>query len=218
MARGPVVGRSGENVGRDELLDALEAVLRTVGGVSGAAYFGSVARGTEDDLSDVDLVVRCDRADAKVLSRRLTTGLGVVLYRPFSAGRAPSGRYWFRRTHPFLRLDVSFHDRADYHRFVSDEGEFVRKPFRHIELGPQSHFQDPAGATLPEWSVVSEDYAGALRDYQEAAKALIRGKPPKRPLAEERGRVIKFGTAVLPEGAWDLFERSAAIVRDAGVG
>lgn len=197
---------------RVELLERLERVLRGVKGVSHAAYFGSLAKGTADAWSDIDLIVCCDSDAAWATAARLAEELSVVLYRPFTSARAPSGRYWFESAHPFHRLDVSFHDAPAYHTVVSEGGEFARAPFRHLDLalGPRSVSE--ARSPRPEWSLRAQDFADALRNFQEAAKAVARGKEPKRPLPEERARVEAFGAEGLPAAAWVLYEHSAALV------
>ena len=45
---------------------------------------------------------------------RLHAALGIVLFRPFTEDRRPGGRYWFRAANPFVRLDVSFYEPAEF--------------------------------------------------------------------------------------------------------
>ena len=202
---------------RPEIMSRLEAILSESHGVSAAAYFGSIARGTPDEFSDIDLLVRDDSAARWQVAARLQDELGAVLFRPFTATRAPSGRYWFEAAHPFLRLDVSFHEPADYDRVISVGDEFVRPPVRHVSLGDDR----PRGRVAPHaWSEGSKDsevFAGALREYQEAAKALARGGEPKRSLAMASARVDAFAGRAISADAWALYERSRRVVREAGL-
>lgn len=80
---------------RGEVPRVIEGVLAASPEVSGAAYFGSTATNTADAYSDIDLVVRCPNASAVPVVERLNAALPIALFRPFSAGRKPSGRYWF---------------------------------------------------------------------------------------------------------------------------
>lgn len=196
-----------------ELLRQLVELLRTTEGVSGAAYFGSIASDTHDEPSDIDLIVRCEPEAKPALVRRLEAELEVVLYRPFTSARAPSGRYWFAGTHPFTRLDASFHDPSNYDDVVSNGTEFVRPPLRPIDLRHAAGSRAASPMSPTRWPSIAFQFAGALRDYQDVVKALIRGRRPKRSFAEAEEAVERFEGAALPSGAWELYLKSAEVAR-----
>ncbi len=130
-------GASGRLFGviqQTEVLEKLESVVCRSSGVSGAVYFGSIAKGCSDEFSDIDLLVRCDLATAPAIVAALHASLEIILYRPFTTGRKPSGRYWFASVHPFLRLDVSFHEADAFDDLLQVGGEFARAPFMQLEL------------------------------------------------------------------------------------
>ena len=198
------------------LLPTLGHVLDGVDGVSGAAYFGSMARGDFDDLSDIDLIVRCSETVADAVAASIHSTLDVCLYRPFTRGRAPSGRYWFTRAHPFARLDVSFHREVSYDRIAAEGDEYVHPPLRPPAISGGGRHA-PVGQESPNrWSQQSFDFAGALRDYQEAVKARVRGRPPKRSVEETVRRIEPFELTVHAT-EWDLYLRSAEIARLRGI-
>lgn len=197
-----------------EAIHRLESVIGRAEGVSGAAYFGSIAKGTNDDLSDIDLLVRCDQGVAQDLVSALDATLGIILYRPFSTERKPSGRYWFASTSPFLRLDVSFHDPAVFDDLLEHGGEFARAPFTHVPLSAERHALPSARPRV--WPGGDEHFALALRNFQESAKALLRDTEPKHPLVETLAAVRSARTPSLRTEVWELYEKSRLVLHRAG--
>lgn len=142
-----------------------------------AAYFGSIAKGTADDLSDADLIVCCDHAAATRFRTALHETLGVALYRPFDS-REPSGRYWFKELSPYAKLDVSFHYPAEYDALLAEGGPFIEPPFREIDVmaGPQSR---NVRATIPVNTAEEIAFSKLLYKYQVGTKRALRGQACK---------------------------------------
>ena len=196
---------------RHQVLEEIEASLASTPGVGDAAYFGSTAAATADALSDVDLVVRCDPEAALVFLRGLHAVFGLVLHRPFSDGRNPSGRYWFRGVSPFQRLDVSFFGRCEFDEIMVGGGRFARPPFHPIRFGgPRASIT--AADSIPAWSPLDHDFAGALRDFHEAAKAESRGRTPKRSVTALEDEVLGFASRDVRPEAWKLYEQTVALL------
>ena len=143
---------------------------------------------------------------------RLHAALGIVLFRPFTEDRRPGGRYWFRAANPFVRLDVSFYEPAEFDDLLVTGRGFAQPPFRNITLHQVSDDNIPP-ATLPEWSQLDNDFAGALRQFHESAKNVARGLPPKRPLLDTEKALRHFQSQNLRLEVWDLYERSLKHLR-----
>lgn len=192
-------------IDQSELRARVERILRNTPGVTGADYFGSVVTGRTDDLSDIDLIVRCDPPVADAVIDALHAELGIALYLPFP-DREPSGRYWFLTTQPFLRLDVSFHDALDYEEALLGKRRFVSPPFVAIPLegsAPGPPRVEPA----PVFTDTDRAFGNALLTLQEAIKRAIR--------SGERGQVEacqakldRFASGDLAQSVLDLHERS----------
>lgn len=205
-------------LGHVELIRRLGPLLASVPGVTGAAYFGSIARGTADALSDVDLIVRADASAAETSVGRIDREIGVVLHRPFTEVDSPSGRYWFHGMHPFARLDVSFHPPDEYDAVFRRGDRYVQPPLRPIQLdAPRPAEPEAVPETPRAWSAESHAFAGALRDYQEIVKALARGRSPKRPLTEGEAEVEACSRETIPPLAWALYEQSRELASTLGV-
>ena len=179
-------------------------------------WFGSEAQGTADSWSDLDLAVCADSALALRWARAMHASLPVVLFRPFSAGGQPGGRYWFRGCSPWLRLDVSFHAPADWDDLIRNGRGFATPPFRPLPLDnlplPSSDLP-----VLPIWSVRDHAFGGALRNFHETVKAIARGREPKHDLETALDGCREFETEQLSPGAWELWQLSDRIARDAGI-
>lgn len=191
---------------REEVLSRLESAVCQTPGVTGAVYFGSIAQGCADCLSDIDLLVRCAGGTGHDVVAAVHGHLDIVLYRPFGAGRRPSGRYWFGAADPFLRLDVSFHHADAFDEMLRTGGEFVRPPFQSLEIGGRR--VAPTAVPPPMSSVEEERFARVLRNFQESAKAVVRGRMPKRPLTSAVEAVPVARPSRVRQEAWDLYERS----------
>lgn len=157
----------------DDLLARIPKILDATEGVRGASYFGSVAKGSTDRFSDIDLVVHASVDVGWDVIRSLHHELTIVLFRPFSEDRRPSGRYWFADTNPFARLDVSFFEADEYAALLSRGRGVAQPPFRVLNLeGPAG--PPVADVVLPTWSESEFRSAGLLRAFQEAAKGEAR--------------------------------------------
>jgi predicted nucleotidyltransferase len=102
-----------------------------------AAYFGSVAKGTYDEYSDVDMIVCSNDLSPENFIINLSTEFGKVLFRPFfltvDGKLAPqSGRYWFNNLSPFCKIDVSFYDRNEFNHVIRKGSDFVSGPYKMI--------------------------------------------------------------------------------------
>lgn len=102
-----------------------------------AAYFGSVAKGTYDEYSDVDMIVCSDDLSPENFIINLSTEFGKVLFRPFSLtvdGKlSPQiGRYWFNNLSPFCKIDVSFYGRNEFNHVIRKGSDFVSGPYEMI--------------------------------------------------------------------------------------
>jgi hypothetical protein len=90
--------------------DTLVAALSSLTCVRRIDSFGSVATGTADQWSDLDLLVTCHDVEqtAWLGAAVIRATREIAFYRMFTDVRQPSGRYWFRGESPFHRVDVSF--------------------------------------------------------------------------------------------------------------
>lgn len=200
---------------RPRVLAMIEASLAASPGVSAAAYFGSTAKGETDAFSDIDLVVSCSPKAAVLFVRRLHALLGLALYRPFTEGRHPAGRYWFRGVSPFQRLDVSFYPPDEFGDLLLNGRGFAQPPFQSIELRPVTPPPEPP-PDLPQWSAMDHEFGGALRRLHEAAKAEARGLRPKMPPEVAAERVREFRSRGLRPEAWELFEHTMELLGGTG--
>jgi predicted nucleotidyltransferase len=120
----------------DRLIGYLPQALGDAG-FKAAAYFGSVARGTYDEYSDVDMIVCSGGLPPENFINNLTSEFGKTLFRPFSStvdGKlSPQcGRYWFNNLNPFCKIDVSFHDENGFKRVIRNGSDFVSGPYEMI--------------------------------------------------------------------------------------
>ncbi len=124
----------------DRLIGYLPQALGDAG-FRTAAVFGSVARGTHDRYSDVDMVVCSDGLAPEGFLSSLAAEYGRLLFHPFSLtveGKlsSQSGRYWFERLTPFCKIDVSFHDADRFSDVIRNGSGFVTGPFKMIMCSP----------------------------------------------------------------------------------
>jgi hypothetical protein len=189
----------------------LESCLAGTPGIIGAAYFGSGATNTSDRYSDIDLVVGSEGGTADHFLLCLHGALPIVLFRPFTEDRRPSGRYWFSNANPFARLDVSFYHPGDLEDVLNEGRGFAQPPFRRVSVGPRRQTGPPAGS-LPNWNSVDHEFAGALRRFHESAKALARRRPPKHPIEESEKSLREFEPEGVRREAWALYARSLEVI------
>jgi hypothetical protein len=159
--------------------------VRRSGRAARLAVVGSVAEGTRDLFSDLDLLVACDRprSDGEAVLAAIHAAVPVLCRRLFPDREPPSGRYWFRDHLPPNKLDVSFHRPGELRRLAGDmagHGLAVRI----VELDP-----DPSAAAPPRtpWVEVPGDLADelhrvsrALRRYARSGRGAGRSRAPAR--------------------------------------
>jgi predicted nucleotidyltransferase len=115
------------------IADDIAAALSHVPFVRAIALFGSLAAGSADAYSDVDMLVACDDVEATkwTVAAALRKAKPVLFYRKFTAAEQPSGRYWFVGESPFHKLDISFDPIEDYARVIRDGGRLGHKITAH---------------------------------------------------------------------------------------
>jgi predicted nucleotidyltransferase len=109
-----------------------------------AAYFGSVARGSYDEYSDVDMIVCSEGLSPEGFISNLTAEFGKTLFRPFSLtvdGKLSpqSGRYWFNKLNPICKIDVSFHNEPGFFQVILHGSDFVSGPYEMIKCHARSN-------------------------------------------------------------------------------
>jgi predicted nucleotidyltransferase len=110
------------------IADDVVAALAAAPEVAAISLFGSLAAGTWDGLSDVDVLVAHEggEEDAWTCAAAIRAAMPVRFYRMFSGVEQPAGRYWFWGESPFHHVDVSFHP-AERYEVVRRDG--VREGF-----------------------------------------------------------------------------------------
>ena len=158
----------------------------------GAAYFGSIAKGTADEFSDADLIVCCDYAAAIRFRAALNMALGLALYRPFDS-RDPAGRYWFQALSPYAKLDVSFHLPDEYSTLLAGGGvAFIDPPFLEIDLPASYQPLAPESAIRPN-TMDEIAFSKLLYKYQVGTKSALRDRPYKEDI-EGLDRLLSLAT------------------------
>ena len=159
--------------------------------------FGSIAIGSFDEWSDLDLLVSCEGTETPWLAAAVIRSLRkVAFYRMFTGVPQPSGRYWFCGESPFRRLDVSFHSPAEHER-VCLAGVRQGHPVNvHPEYVAQRSPDGAADARLlspmhPVKVTAQETEVGRLLyNHLETAKEHLRGRQAKRSIAESRAALL----------------------------
>jgi hypothetical protein len=160
--------------------------------------FGSFATGTEDEWSDLDLLVACVEPEKTAwrAAGAIRAFKPVAYYRMFTGVPQPSGRYWFENESPFLRLDISFHSTAD-HAIIVKTGVRADHPIRtRSEYCAQSKpdlvsdelIYPPARALHIKESEI--DVGRLLYIHLEALKYAMRNRPWKRDPAMTRAELL----------------------------
>jgi hypothetical protein len=164
----------------DEIVDALVAVP----GVQAIALFGSLAAGTHDGFSDIDMLVGHDGSPgvAWACAAAVRVAKPVRFYRSFTGVEQPSGRYWFDGESPFHQVDVSFYAADAYERVRVDgvkEGEPItskevwrrdagERPPPPLIRPPSAH---PVAVSDLEW-----EHHGHFVYFLKEAKQYVRGR------------------------------------------
>jgi predicted nucleotidyltransferase len=102
--------------GHGRILQEIVDALSSVPSVRAIGVFGSLAYGTADRFSDIDMMVGCDNLPSTkwMAGDAIRSAKRVLYYREFGKVEQPAGRYWFCDESPFHKLDVSFHTMEEY--------------------------------------------------------------------------------------------------------
>lgn len=155
-------------------LDVAEA-LASCPAVSRVTLFGSLASGTHDGWSDIDVMcVTPDRAGAWEAAMLLRAAIPLRWHGPFSNLPQPSGRYWPYGESIFHSIDLSFRT-AEAHARVLEEGMEGVKVIAHDLLWRDAGPSTSIGAGMqPEGS--EYEFTHALYAAMKAMKAYMRGR------------------------------------------
>jgi hypothetical protein len=166
-------------------------VVAALGGlpfVRSVALFGTLADGTADAWSDVDMLVACGNCGETcwAAAEAIRMAKPVLFYRPFSTVPQPSGRYWFAGESPFHRLDVSFLGIEDYEKQVSDPvliGHALT--IREVELPPNRCLARTVcvAPTPLDISGKEAEIGSWVVRMGNSIKAIMRARTPATPLA-----------------------------------
>lgn len=179
---------------RDELIAAL-SMLTCVRRVDS---FGSVAAGSDDPWSDLDLIVSCEGPECTqwLAAAAIRSTKQVAFYRMFSGTAQPSGRYWFCNESPFHRLDVSFCSTAA-HAAIREAG--IRAGYS-VAMHTEYEAHLPADRTADERLHGLADFVDVtpsetalgklLYVYLETSKGRLRGLPVPRDIVETRAALM----------------------------
>lgn len=155
-------------------LDVAEA-LASCGVVSRVTLFGSLASGTHDGWSDIDLMcVTPGRAGAWEAARLLRAAIPLRWYGPFSDLLQPSGRYWPYGESIFHSIDLSFQT-AEAHARVIEEGVNGVKVIAHDLLWRDAGPSSSAGTGIQP-DAGEYEFTHALYAAMKAVKAYMRGR------------------------------------------
>jgi hypothetical protein len=185
--------------GLQTLLKDLIASLSLLTCVRQIDTFGSIAVGTWDPWSDIDLLVSCDMPEqtAWLASAIIRSTRPVAFYRMFTGVPQPSGRYWFGGESPFHRLDVSFHSGADD---AAACGGGVRCGFpinvrtEYIATNPSEPDTDTSrfARATPVKITDADGHTGRLLYlYLKAAKLECRNQQPQQGAQEIRAALLE---------------------------
>jgi predicted nucleotidyltransferase len=174
--------------GPERLRAEIASALAPLPSVRAISLFGSLAAGTADRWSDVDMLVACDDVETSqwTAAAAIRAAKSVLFYRMFSTAAQPSGRYWFDGESVFHKLDVSFITPEEY-------AEHFRAPSRlgyPVTLREIHRNDAPRGAMSHAAPYVCqiterETLIGTWIVYAEnTIRATLRGQQPRRSLFE----------------------------------
>jgi len=144
--------------GPERIADEIVSTLKAVPSVKAIALFGSLAAGSSDVWSDVDMRVACDDVDTAkwTAASAVRDAKQVLFYRPFTSAMQPFGRYWFVGESPFHKIDISFDSIDEYEAFLQGKDllgyeivmlEVYRRTGLYV---PESHHVDPSPLAIDE--------------------------------------------------------------------
>lgn len=175
------------------------AALSRLSTVRRIASFGSLAEGSSDRWSDVDLFVACEDIAVSpwLAAAAIRAAKPVCFYRMFTGVTQPSGRYWFADESPLHRIDISFYCVADYIDVCRDG----------VKNGHPVTTREEYSATLApdlmrDRSLFGPARAAAIQPHEteagrclyfhlEAVKQRMRGGPGKHDARETRAALAR---------------------------
>jgi hypothetical protein len=143
--------------GLERIRGELVAALSAISSVRSIDSFGSIATGSADQWSDLDLLISCEAPEhtAWLAAAAIRSTRRVAFYHMFTGVSQPSGRYWFCNESPFHRLDVSFYSRdgpppglLDLQGFLSALVKSYRRAHRPLSVIIHSARIQPASSIL----------------------------------------------------------------------
>lgn len=192
------MGDRTQQEGLERIRGELVAALSAISSVRNIDSFGSVAAGSADQWSDLDLLVSCDMPEraAWLAAAGIRSTKRVAFYRMFTGISQPSGRYWFHDESPFHRLDVTFYSSTE-HKAVCRSGVRSGHPVRlrseysaHLpaDLSADSYLYSPARCV--DVTARETEIGRLLYLHLETAKDRLRGRPAKRNILETRAALL----------------------------
>lgn len=145
--------------GPERIAEEIITALKSVPSVKAIALFGSLAAGSSDVWSDVDMLVACDDAETQkwTATSAVRDAKQVLFYRPFTSVMQPFGRYWFVGESPFHKIDISFDPIDAYEGFMKGKDrngceivtcEVYRRTVPYV---PETHHVDPFPLAIDEY-------------------------------------------------------------------
>lgn len=155
-------------------LDVAEALARCAA-VSRVTLFGSLASGTHDGWSDIDVMcVTPGQTGAWEAIELLRESMPLRWHGPFADLPLPSGRYWPYGESIFHSVDLSFRT-AEAHARALDEGVNGHKVIAHDLLWRDAEpYRDLGSGKQPENG--EYEFTHALYTAMKAVKAYMRGR------------------------------------------
>ena len=162
------------------LLNQIEDILSSDKLVQGITRFGSWAKGTQDNWSDMDLIVvaHSHQCFAKIFDN-LRQLKSILYHAPLEFKPEPVGSHVlgivFVDEHPFHCLDLNFLIEADntpavLQRFGVLQAQFIRQSSAQAE-----NCEDPLEG-LFEQSITDRDIGSALHFTKKTTKRFLRGQ------------------------------------------
>ena len=208
---------------RDEMVAALSAISC----VRAVDSFGSLASGSADRWSDLDLLVACEAPEqtAWLAAGAIRAAKQVAFFRMFTGVKQPSGRYWFDGESPFHKLDISFH-RLDERQAVASSGVRLGHPIdvkveyeAHRAADPAADLRHHSPAAAIDVRLRETEIGSLVYTHLLAAKDHLRGQASKWNMTDTR-KALLDAAAAMPKlaGGGDLaglVARTDAFIQDA---
>ena len=184
---------------RDEIVAALSAISC----VRAVDSFGSLASGSADRWSDLDLLVACETPEqtAWLAAGAIRAAKRVAFFRMFTGVVQPSGRYWFEGESPFHKLDISFH-RLDERQAVASSGVRLGHPIdvkveyeAHRAADPAADLREHVAAAAVDVTPRETEIGSLLYIHLLAAKDHLRDQDSKWNMADTRRLLLDAAAA-----------------------